>query len=66
MIVNKIREAREAQNITQGKLAEMVGISRVALSRIENSDHPTMYAETAYKLAKALNVSMESFFCEEC
>ena len=48
MSVNKIRETREAQNITQGKLAEMVGISRVALSRIEKSDHPTMYAFAVY------------------
>lgn len=66
MFLNRIRETREAQNITQEKLAEMVGISRVALSRIENSDHPTMYLDTAYKLAKALNVSVDSFFCEEC
>ena len=66
MLVNKIRDTRESQNITQEKLAEMVGISRVALSRIENSDHPVMYAATAYKIAKALGVSMDSLFCAEC
>ena len=66
MLTNRIRDIRKSQNITQKKLAEMVGSSRTALYRIENSYKPVMYADTAYKIAKALGVSMDYLFCAEC
>jgi transcriptional regulator with XRE-family HTH domain len=52
---DKIRRLRDARALTQGELAEKVGITVAALSRIErNSAEPR--PKTRRKLAEALGV----------
>lgn len=62
MIGNRIKEAREAANMTQTELAEKVGISRVSLSRIETGETPNTSVYTAIRIADALGVSMDFLF----
>jgi DNA-binding XRE family transcriptional regulator len=53
----KIRKLREAQGITQKKLAGAVGMMRSNISRIEAAKHrPSL--ETMERIAKALKVSV--------
>jgi transcriptional regulator with XRE-family HTH domain len=53
----KIRKLREAKGITQKELADVVGMMRNNISRIEAAKHhPTL--ETLERIAKALKVSV--------
>lgn len=52
----RIREVREANLMTQEKLAELIGHNRSSLSMMEGGKHG-VYLETIYKIALALNVS---------
>ena len=62
IIGNRIKETREAQNMTQSDLAEKVGISRVSLSRIETGETLNPSVSTAIRIADALGVSMDFLF----
>lgn len=56
-----VREYREAANLTQTELGNMVGVSRQTISSIENGSwSPTTYL--AGMLMKALNASFEDLF----
>jgi DNA adenine methylase len=65
MILNtfgdRIKYLREKQTISQSKLAQITGIVREQISRIENGQiNPTL--ETVFKLSEALNISMSELF----
>lgn len=52
---------REEKGLTLDKLADMSGVSRSTLQRIENSEvSPTM--NTMEKLAKALNIRISDLY----
>lgn len=58
---NKIAEFRKAQNLTQRQLAEKLNIYYQVLQRWENGERaPTV--ETALRLARVLNTTVEELF----
>ncbi|MBC2723331.1 helix-turn-helix transcriptional regulator [Desulfosporosinus sp.] len=56
--MNRIKEIRKKQKVTQKELSKMTGISQSELSLIENGKK-TCIVETAKKIAKALGFSVE-------
>lgn len=54
----RLRCARENAGVTQGELAETVGVHRVNLNRYEN-DKAIPALDVAWKLADALGVSVD-------
>jgi len=58
---NRLRIARAEKNLTQGQLAEMVGVSRQTISSIETEQfNPT--AKLALLLCIALDKKFEELF----
>ena len=66
MVGERIKSARLLLDMTQKELAEIVGISRTSLNRIENNKVPKMKASTAVQIARALNVPTDFLFYDEC
>ena len=60
-LVNKIKERRGELGLTQGELAEQVGVTRKTVNTVENGVF-TPSATLAIKLAKALGLSVEQLF----
>lgn len=61
---NRLRECREAKNISQVKLSEISGISRPTIIKIESGENVEVKASTLVKLAEALDTTVtEIFFC---
>ena len=58
---NKLKVLRLEKDLTQGELAEMVGISRTALAMIEN-DRATPDGDTIAALVKALKTPAGKLF----
>ncbi|MDR3602098.1 MAG: helix-turn-helix transcriptional regulator [Desulfosporosinus sp.] len=56
--MNRIKQIRKKQKLTQGELAEMAGIDQSDLSKIEN-DKKSITLDTAKKIARALGYSVE-------
>ena len=61
LITYKLVEAREGNDLTQGQLSKLSGISQSKISKIENG---TRYIEAAqlYILSRALKKSINFFF----
>ena len=60
-LVNRIRELREARNLTQAQLADLVGVSRKTINTVENAVFvPSTIV--ALKLARALGEPVERLF----
>jgi putative transcriptional regulator len=58
---NRLKELREKHQLTQGDLADLIGVSRKTINTIENRVFvPSTLL--ALKLAKALNVRVEDVF----
>lgn len=58
LIGNRIRDARDEKKLTQEKLGEIVGLTAVAISNIENGTcNPTFKNIAA--IAKALGISLD-------
>lgn len=57
----KIKAIRKSQNISQEKLAELADLDRTYISDIENGKR-NVSIETVFKIAKALDKPMISFF----
>lgn len=64
MVKNRIKILRAERNWTQETLAEKVGISRQAVISIEKYKY-TPSLELAFKIAKALDVSIVDVFLFE-
>jgi len=58
MTDNRIKEHREAKGVKQDGLAAMIGLSKSAVSRIENGE-TKLDLGTARRIATALNVGLE-------
>ncbi|OHR53721.1 helix-turn-helix transcriptional regulator [Staphylococcus sp. HMSC061G12] len=59
--MNNMKELRVNKNLKQKDLATITGLSTAAISLFENNKStPSM--NSAYKIAKALNASIESVF----
>ena len=58
---NRLREVREARGLTQGQLAELVGVSRKTINTVENGIYVPSTV-IALKLARALNEPVERLF----
>lgn len=57
MILQGLRKLRTAKQLTQKRLAEMAGTTRVTVFRVENGQSTTW--ATAQKLADALDTTVE-------
>ena len=60
--MNKIREFREKQNMTQQELSEKSGISRAYISQLENNDSLIVKSSTMLAIARALKKPVGSIF----
>ena len=58
----KIKELREKRRLSQAELAEMSGVSRPTIIRLENNDDVVVNSKTLEKIASALNVSIRTLF----
>lgn len=58
----KVREAREAANMTQEELAQKSGISRGTICAIENGVDRGTTTKTLVKLATALGTTVDQIF----
>jgi putative transcriptional regulator len=61
---NRIKEYREKNNLSQGKLADLCNVSRQTINAIENNKYdPSL--QLAFDIARTLGVSMEDLFISE-
>jgi transcriptional regulator with XRE-family HTH domain len=63
LIVEKIKEIRLSRNLSLEKLADLAGLTKGYLSRIENSTNSPPVSTLA-KISKALNVDITEFFSD--
>ena len=60
-LANRLRELREARNLTQAQLADLIGVSRKTVNTVENGVFiPSTVV--ALKLAGALGCPVEELF----
>jgi transcriptional regulator with XRE-family HTH domain len=62
-ICDRLKELREAKNLSQGDIEERTGLLRCYVSRVENG-HTVPAVETLEKFARALEVPMYQLFHE--
>lgn len=61
---NKVRELRKLKGLTQGQLAEIIGVSRQTINAIEKEKFdPSL--PTAFKMAQLFDLPIEQFFLFE-
>lgn len=61
---NRIKEFRSEENLTQGDLADELGVSRQTINAIERGKYdPSL--ELAFKLADYFGVQIEEIFIRE-
>ena len=65
MIGDRIKYERRKMGLTQGELAEKVGISRCAINKIENNKTKEIKYSTAHGIADALGIPADFLFCLE-
>lgn len=58
-----MKEKRENKRLTQEQLAEIVGVDRTTITKIENGSRPSV--RTAQKIAEALKFDWTIFFEDE-
>jgi len=58
----KIKEIREKKRMSQAELAEISGVSRATIIRVESADNVVINTKTLEKLASALGVSVRTLF----
>jgi transcriptional regulator with XRE-family HTH domain len=63
IIGERLREMREAKNLSQGDIEKRTGLLRCYISRVENG-HTVPAIETLEKLARALEVPLYQLFYE--
>jgi len=61
VISDRLRQLREAKNMSQGDIEKRTGLPRCYISRVENG-HTVPAIETLEKLARALEVPMYQLF----
>ena len=60
---NKVKELRQALNLTQLDLSEFVGVTRITILNIENGSVPNV--KLAIKIARFFNKQVEDVFMVE-
>lgn len=63
-LAQTLREVREGRGLSQVELAEKSGLKQATISDLERGDTLRPQFETISKLAKALNVPLETFISE--
>jgi transcriptional regulator with XRE-family HTH domain len=63
IIGDRLRELREAKNLSQGDIEKRTGLLRCYVSRVENG-HTVPAVETLEKLARAFEVPLYQLFYE--
>ena len=58
----RIKELREARNMTQEDLASKSGVSRGTICALENGSARTTTTKTLLKLARALETAVDNLF----
>jgi transcriptional regulator with XRE-family HTH domain len=61
VIGNRLRESREAKELSQGDIEKRTGLLRCCISRVENN-HTVPAVDTLEKLARALEIPMYQLF----
>lgn len=62
--MNRVKQFRKDQGLSQLKLAQKIGVARQTINLIENNKYnPSL--ELCINLAKALNTDLNSLFWEE-
>lgn len=59
---NRILELRKSKGITQEQLAEMSGVSRPTISKLENEENVVVKSNTLIALSEALGEPIENIF----
>ena len=59
---NRLKELRDQHGMSQEKLAELSGISRATLSKIENNEEVNVNTRTIAKLADVFGVKPSEIF----
>ncbi|WP_394264341.1 helix-turn-helix domain-containing protein [Anaerococcus octavius] len=65
VFANKLRDLREAKNLTQEELANMCDVSLKTISRYESGQSKPRYRKTYDALAKALDTSHDYLVTDE-
>ncbi len=61
---NRIKEYREKNSLSQGKLADLCNVSRQTINAIENNKYdPSL--QLAFDIARTLKVALEELFIAE-
>ena len=60
--MNRLKEIREERNMSQVKLAELSGITRQTIAKIESNPQANIKVDTLKKLAHALSVEFYEIF----
>lgn len=58
-MILKVKALRESKGLTQEKLAEIAGVSRVTLSHIESGEDVSVTSGTLLAIAKALGTTID-------
>lgn len=61
----RIKEVREAKNMTQEELSEASGVSRGTISALENGTSRATTTKTLMNIARALGVSVEALIFDD-
>lgn len=61
----RIKEVREAKNMTQEELSEASGVSRGTISALENGTSRATTTKTLMNIARALGVTVEALIFDE-
>ena len=63
MVNEKLKKARLDKNLSQGELAEQIGVARQTINMIENGDYnPTI--SLCIKICKILDKTLDELFWE--
>ena len=61
----RIRDIRIAKDMSQVELAKKSGVSRFTIIALENGSLTNTHFSTIYKIAKALNVTIDALFFDD-
>lgn len=61
----RIKELREEMHMTQDELARKAGISRTTIVFLENDEARTTTTKTLFKIANALNTTVDNLFFKD-
>lgn len=65
VLENKLRDVRKQAGLSQDKLAELAGVSRLTIIALENKDEINVKTDTLIKIAGALGERVRDIFFVE-